>query len=148
MSLKKLTILMGLFFSTGAMADLSHYSSEELMEEVGKRIDNLGSGAGSGANDTFILSFSCSNHMLQVNMVSQNADANYPNNYNNDAAACNSLKTKLAQKYQANNRGFIVVEICSGHIQRNLKITAAEITLISTANHDSSSRCLAAIERN
>ncbi|MCX6116086.1 MAG: hypothetical protein NT027_00980 [Proteobacteria bacterium] len=104
-----------IFSNSGQSADLSQYSSEELMSEVGRRID-LTNGSGGTQAKGYLIDFRCNGAYLTTNLVSeQGVELNRPDQVSaSNGSECGRISNILGQRFSGMQRGLKILKLCNG----------------------------------
>ena len=116
--------------STPAIANLSGYTSEELLAEVGRRVDALGGGAGAGAGaGTFGIEISCNQADLKIAMNSA-AKSDSKTFKDLNYQFCDSQRDYLKTKYEGTGfSGFKTIKICRNEVVVTLTVTSGGVRI-------------------
>lgn len=136
--LLKNSAIMGALFvismSTPAIADLSRYTSEELLAEVGRRIDAQGGGGGGGGG-AFDIDISCNQDDLKIAMYSA-AKSDSKTFKDLNYQFCNKQRDYLKPKYAGTGfSGFKKFKICRDEVAVTLTVTSGGVRIDEEEQH-------------
>ena len=141
MSLKLILIPAMLCASAAFAAGLTNYTTQELLSEVGRRVDSLLSGDTGGPLGGGELRFTCDGSRLQVQVISKDGYQSQ-NVATPSTGDCIRQQTILKNKYDR-FRGFVVIDVCDHPYLETLKITdAPKIQTVNSASTAGYQQCL------
>jgi hypothetical protein len=143
-----------LFFLTSVAYgdELSRYSTEELMEEVGRRIDSLSNGHIGGDNapigggsGRFALQFSCTYNALNVRVVTASQAENHQVNAGS-RDSCQRQASFLMEKHTGEFAEFRLIKVCELRGLKTFRITREGLVEIEPAQfHGTTAACLSSL---